>query len=329
LPSTTWFSEASTGGTGGSGDIRVETGTLRIAGRSAQGAPATISAETTLIPSGGIGGDAGVIDLRAREIVVGEGGLVSTRSAGAGAANRIEIRADGTLLLDGGEVRSLAGSPTAAAAGGDVALRSGGNLQLVAGAVVNARALGLGDAGDISIEAAEQLDLRDAFVTTEARQALGGNVTLAGGERLTITRSQVTTSVQQGVGTGGNIDLGTRRVAVNASGILARAFEGNGGAIRVLASDAYLESADSIVDASSAFGVNGTIVVVAPDSDLGGELAQLPEAFLDSSQLLRRECATRTQRAGSFVVGGRPLPLPPDGPLGEAASVDAEACEAQ
>jgi len=320
---------AATSGTGRSGDIRVDAGSLQVSGTSALGAPAAITAETTLPATAGDGGDAGVIEMSAGDVTIAQGGLVSTRSEGTGAANRISIQAQNSLLLDGAQVRSLAQSPTASAPGGAIALHSGRDATLHNGAVVNAQSLGQGDAGSISIDAARHLDLSDAFVTTEAASALGGNIALEGGERLTLTRSEVTTSVQQGVGSGGNIDLGNLRVSVNDSSVLARAFAGNGGDIRIFAPDAYLQSADSLVDASSTLGVSGRILVTSPDTDIAGELARLPESFLDASQLLRRECAARTRRAGSFVVEGAPLPPPPDGPLGQRPDREPGACPAQ
>ena len=305
---------ASTEGTGDSGDISIRADSVNVSGRSPVGARSAITAITTLDPASGTGGDAGVIEIEAGDVVVADGGLVTTRSLGAGQPNRIEIRTRGDLEIDGGELRSVAESPTTAVTGGDIVLESQGDTRLTNDALVTAQALGAGDAGNIVMLSQGRLDLKDAQVTTEARVALGGNILLDGGRRLTLTRSEVATSVQEGDGTGGDIDLGRRQVSLNASTVLARAFEGEGGNIRVEASDAYVQSSDSVVDATATtdLGIDGTFVVDAPEADLASDLARLPETFLDASQQLQRDCEIRTERAGSFVVRGTAPPPPPD-----------------
>jgi filamentous hemagglutinin family protein len=305
---------ASTEGAGDSGDISLDAGRVSVVGRSEVGARSAITAITTLPAALGTGGAAGVIDVDADEVVVADGGLVTTRSLGAGAANEIRIRTRDSLVIDGGELRSVAESASAAVDGGDIRLLSDGGIRLENGALVTAEALGAGDAGSIALEAAGRLDLDHSQVSTEARLALGGDIELSGGERLTLTHSEVTTSVQQGDGTGGDIDLGPRQVSLNASTVLARAVTGFGGNIRADASDSYLQSSDSRVDATATtdIGVDGTFVVDAPEADLAGDLARLPESFLDASRQLQRDCEIRTERAGSFVVRGAPPPPPPD-----------------
>jgi len=64
--------------------------------------------------------------------------------------------------------------------------------------------------------------------------------------------------------------------------------------------------------------VHGTVDIRAPDTDLAGNLAELPESFLDAVGLMRERCAARRggERAGSFVVTGRHgVPPSPDAPL--------------
>jgi large exoprotein involved in heme utilization and adhesion len=70
-----------------------------------------------------------------------------------------------------------------------------------------------------------------------------------------------------------------------------------------------------VVDASSQFGVQGTVVVASPENNIAGSIAQLPQDIVDVSGLLPERCAAR--RAGgaqsSFVVAGRGgLPTNPD-----------------
>jgi len=123
-------------------------------------------------------------------------------------------------------------------------------------------------------------------------------------------------------------------VVLNQSQILAQAIFGDGGDITIVAGS-YLESADSVVSASSDLGIDGVVDVRAPDTDLKGELTRLPARFLDAAQLLREHCAARVAGRGSFVVSGSdgraaapdrplsaPMPLPEDAePIGAAVPV--------
>jgi hypothetical protein len=109
------------------------------------------------------------------------------------------------------------------------------------------------------------------------------------------------------------------------SQILANAFGGPGGNINVTA-DVFLvnsggqspTSLAGIVEASSALSTPGTINIEATVTDVSGTVAQLPEAPLQATELLRAACAARFAggKASSLVLGGRDgLPLQPGGLL--------------
>jgi hypothetical protein len=76
-------------------------------------------------------------------------------------------------------------------------------------------------------------------------------------------------------------------------------------------------SADSDIDASSEFGVSGTVNVNAPDTNLSGSLAPLSDRYLEEVRLRRERCAELgAEDAGSFVLGtGAGVPEIPDAPL--------------
>ena len=128
--------------------------------------------------------------------------------------------------------------------------------------------------------------------------------------------SQITTSVESGVGGGGNINIDPEFVILDNSQITANAFGGPGGNILIVAGQ-FIASSNSVVQASSAQSIEGTVEIDAPDTDIAAAIAQLPESFLDASALLPARCAAR--RGGSessFVVAGRGgVPVDPDGYL--------------
>src|SRR5207249_425351 len=105
-------------------------------------------------------------------------------------------------------------------------------------------------------------------------------------------------------------------VVLKDSQVRADAFGGPGGNVGIFA-DIYLTSG-SIVSASSALGVPGTIAIQANVTDVSGTLTQLPAALLQGASLLRAACAARLAggQASSLVVSGREgLPAEPGGIL--------------
>ena len=91
------------------------------------------------------------------------------------------------------------------------------------------------------------------------------------------------------------------------SQIIANAFEGRGGNIQIQAQQAFLADPASIVDASSALGINGVVNIQAPVTSISGVLAPLPQEFAPSKELLRDRCAGRLRegRVSRLVLGGR------------------------
>jgi large exoprotein involved in heme utilization and adhesion len=70
-----------------------------------------------------------------------------------------------------------------------------------------------------------------------------------------------------------------------------------------------------LVDASSDLGIDGIVEIHAPDVDLAGSLAALPESALDASDQLAERCSARRrgETEGSFTVAGAGLRPGPEG----------------
>jgi large exoprotein involved in heme utilization and adhesion len=154
-------------------------------------------------------------------------------------------------------------------------------------------------------------------VTTEAARAGGGNIALHAGRRVELWDSTVTTSVRGGGADAGNLTLDAPFIVADGSAIVANAFGGRGGNILINAG-VFLADPASLVSASSALGIQGTVAIQAPVTALSGTLAPLPQAFVDVATLLPARCAARARdgRDSSLVLGGRGgLPLEPSGVL--------------
>ena len=116
---------------------------------------------------------------------------------------------------------------------------------------------------------------------------------------------EITASVSSG--SGGNIVIDPVFVILEGeSRIVAQAIEGSGGNISIT-TDALLASQESVISASSELGVQGTVEIHSPETDVAGTLASLPETILEAAALMKERCAARKggESAGSFVWTGR------------------------
>jgi large exoprotein involved in heme utilization and adhesion len=103
-------------------------------------------------------------------------------------------------------------------------------------------------------------------------------------------------------------------VLLQNSQIVANAFAGQGGNIRIQAQQVFLADPASLVSASSALGINGQVNIQAPVTSISGAVAPLPQVFAQTAELLRSRCAERLREGAvsRFVLGGRDsVPLEP------------------
>ncbi len=242
--------------------------------------------------------------------------------AGDGDAGTVNITVGGTFQSDNSSVSTSA----VQGQGGDITLTAG-QVQLTNGTVISAQSSGAGNAGNIRIVAGDSFVTRNSTVTTEAIQADGGNIELQVGRLIHLIDSTLSAKVGGGSSTvGGNITVDPDFFIVERSRIIANAFQGQGGNIDMVAG-VFLVDPSSVIDASSALGINGSVNIEAPVTNLSGTLAPLPQGFLQVAALLAQHCAARMGGTYStFVVAGREgLPLEPGGllpsPLYEAGAV--------
>jgi large exoprotein involved in heme utilization and adhesion len=217
---------------------------------------------------------------------------------GAGSAGNITVTAGNLEVRNGAEISA---SIEDFGEGGNV-LGEGGNVK------INATDITLQDGGRISAESGS---------ISAGTQADAGNITLEVGNLLHLSNgSSITTSVAGGTGKGGNITLNSVLVVLDeGSRIIANAEGGPGGNIfiHILGGGALFRSPDSLIDASSEFGLDGSVVIDAPDTDIIAGFAGLPANFLDAATVLTQLCAGRSgANVSSLVV--RKYEVLPDSP---------------
>jgi len=212
---------------------------------------------------------------------------------------------------------------------GDITIRGQGGLGTAAtsvtlsnGSRISSASIGpaaTGNAGNITITSASTFVMQDSSVTTEASQASGGQITINAPEMVRLTNSQIKTSVagSETDTTAGNITIDPQFVILQNSQIVAQAFAGTGGNITITAG-VFLADPNSLVDASSALGINGSVDIQAPVQNLSGTLVPLQQSYLETAGLLAQRCAARYAdgQFSTFVLSARDgLPPGPGGLL--------------
>ncbi|MCP4696128.1 MAG: hypothetical protein GY862_04675, partial [Gammaproteobacteria bacterium] len=241
-----------------------------------------------VIASGTAGtGTGGRVSLHAGRIVITGAAAVSSASEGENRFVKQKERLSELPLSGGGDA-------------GQVRIEAD-MLVLTDGAAIDSSSGGKGTAGDILIILVN-LQMRDSRISTRAEQAHGGNITIKAGGLLALCRSAVTASVGGGAGNGGNITVSPApgQFVMNKSHILAKAAAGHGGNIFIHA-ERFLQSVDSVVNASSALGIDGTVRMPAPEENIVDALVFLPTAFSGAPVSLK-SCPARMAKDASRLT---------------------------
>lgn len=287
----------------------------------------TMNADTRIATSTAWDGNAGQVVGNFGSLLMRDGAAIQSQSGieafgqlfvGAGDAGLVSLSASDTIMVSGQSPMSGAGSTISTTTfgggdGGDVSLNAANQIQINNGGSVTADSFGAGFTGDITMTADNSITLNNGTISTRAKTSDGGNIKLTAPNVIQLTNSEISTSVESGVGGGGNINLDPQFITVNHGQIVANAFGGPGGNISLTAADGIMVSPDSIISASSALSTQGTIEFNSPDTDVASGIAVLPSSFLDVSGLLRGGCDTAGGRANSLGVASRgTLPVHPD-----------------
>lgn len=259
-------------------------------------------------------------------VIDGAGSGIFTTTEGTGAGGNINLAAQSVTLQNGGSLSASSSGTAPSATGGSIAISAGQSATLNDGASITASSTGPANAGNIFINAGNQFTMQDSSVTTQALQASGGNIEIKAADLVQLTNSQINTSVAGGEGGGGNITIDPNFVILQNSQILAQAFAGQGGNINIT-TGVFLPDANSIVDASSQFGVSGTVTIQSPTSNLSAVWARLQQNYAEVAAMLRARCAAQVSgEYSSFVKTGRDaIPLEPGGWLLSPISLSADA----
>jgi len=297
------FSDISTSteGAGRGGDIVISSSTLTLQNQAA------VYADT-------IGsGQGGNIGIHLTSLAMSGGSKISSSTYDStGNGGQVTVQADKDISLIG-PFSGVYSVSSGEGNGGDIKLRAA-EIRLTDRAQISASSQGTGDAGNIDLAATGSFFSRSSEVSTASKNADGGNITITVPYMVHLKDSEITASVGGGASTvGGNISIDPQFVILDHSKIVANAYEGQGGNIQIV-SNVFLADPFSVVDASSTLGIDGTVDIRAPITEISGTLVPLGEDFISAFELLREPCMARIRggKYSSFIVSGRDgLPLEP------------------
>lgn len=251
------------------------------------------------------GGHAGNIRLQVGDLMVTQAGFIFSGSSGAGDGGKIDIAAKEDIRVS--DMNSgISNKSFADGKAGSIDITSR-RLTVENDGIVSAGSSGNGAGGSIRVHAREAIELRSGVgIATSTTQSDGGDIELRAGRMLALWGGEVSTRVAGGAGNGGNIAIAPIFIILDdAARIVANAYGGNGGNIRISA-EHYLAAPRSVVSASSQLGIDGIILIDSLVADLSSTLNVLPSHYLDSTGLLDDPCAAHaSDAASSLVVGGR------------------------
>jgi filamentous hemagglutinin family protein len=259
--------------------------------------------------------DAGQVTIRANELTLDNGSIETTTISDIGGRGGDVVLDVGTVSLTNGASINSQSEPFSTGRAGDITITAEQSATLTNGSSISASSTGTGNAGDITIQSGSTVVLNNSSMTTEAKEASGGQIEINAPEMVRLINSQVSTSVEDGTGGGGNITIDPQFVILQNSTISANAFGGSGGAINVTAG-VFLADPNSVVEATSQQGPQGTVNIQSPVKNLGEQLTPLSQQFSSAAALLAQRCAARVAdgKFSTFVVASREgLPVEPGG----------------
>ena len=304
--------------TGLGGDITIHlTGKLSLMGQAIGRFGEVIGSN---ISSSTIGsGDGGQIIISANSTQISGGALINTSTFGTGNAGNVTIQGLASpvqsVLIDGSG-SGIFTDTQGTGAGGNILIETSQSTTLTNGAAVSASSTGTmdnaGNAGMVTIHAGNTFFMQNSSVTTQATKSGGGQIEINAANLFRLVNSRVSSSVLDGTGGGGNISIDPNVLVLQNSQILAKAIQGAGGNITIT-TPLFLADSSSLVSASSQFGLNGTVTIQSPTSNLSGSLGTLTSKPSQAQSLLTQRCAALANgQASSFVVAGREqLPADP------------------
>ena len=334
--------DASTLGKGDAGAITIEASdTISADGEDQAGFKSGIFSQVKDKGEGNSGG----MNITTANLSLTQGGQVSSSTVGQGNAGEINIKASGIISADGSgnilneeEIQNSSGIFSTAGDQGkgdaaDININTN-SLSLINNAEISVRSLGQGTAKNILIQANSLTLSNKASLFASTSVGTGGNITLDIADVLTLRNNSTISARALEDANGGNIDIDANFVIAfpnQNSDIIASAAQGTGGNIDIAtnaifgieerSSDPRNETND--LDASSQFGLDGTIEINELDLNPAEGLQELPTEVIDVTRLVAQNLCKQAKDSEFIITGkGGIAPDPSQVRDGEVIEVD-------
>ncbi|MBW4508333.1 MAG: S-layer family protein [Scytonematopsis contorta HA4267-MV1] len=213
-------------------------------------------------------GKGGTLTINTKNLILQNGGLLSTSTSSVGKAGDLIIRATDLVDVNKGTLSTVS-NPGAAGDGGNLTIETGKMIARNGGLVITST-FTRGNAGNLFIRASDALQISGAFVNTlVAPQATGqgGNLTIETGRLIIQERSQVATGTL-GIGNAGNLLVkASDSVLLNNMLLTAQSQgSGNAGNLNIQTGRLILENGAQVATTSIRSGQAGNLVVKADES---------------------------------------------------------------
>ena len=283
-------------------------------------------------------GDAGAVTVSAARIRLRSGGQISssTFEQSTGRSGDVVLRARDSISIAGqsaflksdpfgdffppsGAFASTESAAAGAGPGGSVSAEAP-VIEVMNRGEIASESFNDARGGDVRVRAGRRLEVRDGEITTKASFADAGDLGVSSDGLIVLREGgEISTTVFEAGSTGnaGAITVAGQLLVLDAARIQANGVIGQGGEVDVVA-DQLIQSPESVIEALSELGIDGTVSLAAPETGIVGNMAVLPTAFLDAAGLLRPGCSERTagRGRGSFTSFGRGgMPPGPAAPL--------------
>ncbi|VEP15573.1 Filamentous hemagglutinin family N-terminal domain [Hyella patelloides LEGE 07179] len=308
--------EVRPGATGNGGSISIETNNLNLRDGSLIGVDVLEEAI----------GNGGNIIVETETLTLSEGSQISATTSGNGNAGSLTINATESINLSGTQEQSRGGFFAGAfidnGKGGDIFV-STGELTISDGATItvsNFSSLGFlepgtGESGNLRVEADSVTLDNDARIDAATQSGNGGNITFEVAENLTLRNNSLISARAFNRANGGNINIDAELIIAfpnQNNDIIANAQQGRGGNINITVESLFgieerpLNPVTNDINASSDFGLDGTVFINTLDTNSLRGTAELPVKIVASEVVTSDACsASQTEDTSGLAVRGK------------------------
>ncbi|MFB2970615.1 filamentous hemagglutinin N-terminal domain-containing protein [Aerosakkonema sp. BLCC-F183] len=268
-------------------------------------------------------GNAGKVTINTPRLSVQNGAGVTATTLGQGDAGTLRVNVSEQITVSG--VSGASGKPSNISASATVlplvfqqafglpALPTGNSgdlivntprLDITDGGVVRVNHQGVGDAGNLDINADTIALDRSGTISATTNSGQGGSINLQS-NALILRHGSNAIATAGGTGNGGNIAINSPIiVGLENSGITANAFQGKGGNIQINTEGIFL-APDSDITASSQLGVSGTVSISNLNLHAQNLVVLPSNTFVNQAPVIASSCLNqRNAQQGRFVVTG-------------------------